>query len=223
MAQQQRRGDEARGASGLIGLASDVSADIAQAERQRASSSSRKQTQPPLGAGQEGNSSGGEGASAHGKWIALAVVVIGAWLISTNGIFKTNRPISSQQSASRATVARDEPRPARREPEPVQPIGKLEANSTAEEMPPVGRDVVFSHAQIRYCVAEKIRIEATEGLVDTTEKLEVDRFNARVRNYNSRCGSFRHRSGALESARADVELRRRQIEYDAARLYSLGQ
>ena len=72
-------------------------------------------------------------------------------------------------------------------------------------MPPVGQDLVFSTAQIRYCLAEDIRLEGAKSAVNNYIDSDVDRFNAMVADYNSRCGSFRYRSGALESARRDIE------------------
>ena len=79
-------------------------------------------------------------------------------------------------------------------------------------MPPVGQDLVFSTAQIRYCLAEDIRLEGTKSAVNNYIDSDVDRFNAMVADYNSRCGSFRYRSGALESARRDVEPYRSQLQ-----------
>jgi len=79
-------------------------------------------------------------------------------------------------------------------------------------MPPVGQDLVFSTAQIRYCQAEDIRLEGAKSAVNNYIDSDVDRFNAMVADYNSRCGSFRYRSGALESARRDIEPYRNQLQ-----------
>lgn len=73
-----------------------------------------------------------------------------------------------------------------------------------EEIPPQGRDMVLTAAQVRYCVAEDIRIDAARALVYGHNSLDVDRFNEYVGDYNSRCGKFRYRQGALESARRDL-------------------
>jgi len=72
--------------------------------------------------------------------------------------------------------------------------------------------LVFSTAQIRYCLAEDIRMDGAKAALNNYSDSDVDRFNAMVADYNSRCGSFRYRSGALESARRDVEPYRSQLQ-----------
>jgi hypothetical protein len=81
-----------------------------------------------------------------------------------------------------------------------------------EAKPPVGQNLAFSTAQIRYCLAEDIRMDAAKAALSNYSDSDVDRFNAMVADYNSRCGSFRYRSGALESARRDVEPYRGQLQ-----------
>ena len=81
-----------------------------------------------------------------------------------------------------------------------------------EEKPPVGKILEFSTAQIRYCVAEKIRMEGANSVLDNYSDPDVDRFNAMVADYNSRCVSFRYRSGELESVRRDIESYRSQFQ-----------
>jgi hypothetical protein len=85
-----------------------------------------------------------------------------------------------------------------------------------ELMPPVGRDLVFSVAQIRYCLAEDIRMEGAKSAIDNQIQSDVARFNAMVADYNSRCGSFSYSSGALESARRDIEPYRGQLQAEGA-------
>ena len=60
-------------------------------------------------------------------------------------------------------------------------------------------------SQIRYCLAEDIRLTAAKQVVSEYNSNDVDRFNAMVADYNSRCSNFRYRRGALESARSEVE------------------
>lgn len=73
------------------------------------------------------------------------------------------------------------------------------------EKPPVGRDHILTEAQIRYCLAESIRIDGADPEVDVRISREVSAFNQRVEDYNNRCSEFRYREGALRRARADVE------------------
>src|SRR3546814_1009207 len=62
--------------------------------------------------------------------------------------------------------------------------------------PPVGQNLVLSSEQIRYCLAEDIRMDGAKSAINNYSDYDVDRFNAMVADYNSRCGSFRYRSGA---------------------------
>jgi hypothetical protein len=86
-----------------------------------------------------------------------------------------------------------------------------------EEKPPVGRDLILEPSQIRYCLAEDIRIEAGRAAVNNYDGTDVDRFNAVVADYNSRCSSFRYRPGGLERARADIEPYRPSIQEEGRR------
>jgi len=80
-----------------------------------------------------------------------------------------------------------------------------------ESKPPVGQSVVLSTEQIRYCLAESIRMDGAKLTLNRYSDYDVERFNAMVADYNSRCGSFRYRSGALEDAKRDIEPYRTQL------------
>lgn len=123
------------------------------------------------------------GASGR-KWVLGIVAVIGAlWFVSE----ATKKPPSSP-------------------PPYTQSAPRKQTLSRPEEVkPPVGQDLVFSIGQIRYCLAEDIRINGAKSVLNRYYNSEVDRFNAMVVDFNSRCGSFRYRSGALESARRDIQ------------------
>lgn len=93
--------------------------------------------------------------------------------------------------------------------EPVQPEGPAQL---VEEMPPIGAGQLLQPDQIRYCLAEGIRIDAADIMVNNSEELQVGRFNAMVRDYNSRCSEFRYSTGAMADARSDVEAHRAELE-----------
>lgn len=115
-----------------------------------------------------------------GKWLlGIAVVIGGIWLVG-----EANK------------------RPSSPAPTPQRP----QVQSRPEEArPPVGQGLVLSISQIRYCLAEDIRIEGAKSVLNNYSNSEVDRFNAMVDDYNSRCANFRYRSGTLESARRDIQ------------------
>ena len=77
-----------------------------------------------------------------------------------------------------------------------------------EEMPAPGIGVVFSENQIRYCLAQDIRLASWGSAVDHYSQTSIDSFNSAVRDYNSRCSNYKYRRGALERVRSDVESRR---------------
>lgn len=139
--------------------------------------------------------------SSGGKWVLGIAAVIGVlWLIGqSNKTATSSAPAYSPPAQSTATSYSP----------PAQPQAP---SRPTESKPPVGQDLVFSSEQIRYCLAEDIRMDGAKPAVNNYSDSDVDRFNAMVADYNSRCGSFRYRSGALESARRDVEAYRSQLQ-----------
>ena len=139
--------------------------------------------------------------SSGGKWVLGIAAVIGVlWLIGQSNK-NTTSPAPAYTPPAQSTAPSYSP--------PVQP---QVPSRPQESKPPVGQDLAFSTAQIRYCLAEDIRMDGAKSAVDNHIDSDVDRFNAMVADYNSRCGSFRYRSGALESARRDVEPYRSQLQ-----------
>lgn len=129
--------------------------------------------------------------SSGGKWVLGIVAVIGVlWFASEASKKPSSSPLPYTPSAQRPQV---QSRPE-------------------ETRPPVEQSLVFSTAQIRYCLAEDIRIEGAKSVLNNYINSEVDRFNAMVDDYNSRCERFRYRSGALENARRDIEPYRSQLQ-----------
>jgi hypothetical protein len=125
------------------------------------------------------------------KWGGAALVLYLLWLGSSS-----DKPSSRRYDAPPATTGIDFSSQA----------------ALTEEKPPVDTDRVLTAAQLRYCVSEKIRVEAANKALNVYVPPDVDRFNAMVDDYNSRCGSFRYRRGALESTQADVERSRFILE-----------
>ena len=86
-----------------------------------------------------------------------------------------------------------------------------------ESRPPVGQGRVFSREQIRYCLAEDIRLDGAKAAINNHVDADVDRFNAMVADYNSRCSSFKYRTNNrgrndLKSAQRDIEPYRTQLQ-----------
>ena len=86
-----------------------------------------------------------------------------------------------------------------------------------ELIPPVGQGIVLPPSEIRYCLAEKIRMDGAKSAFNNANNYsgsDVDRFNAMVGDYNSRCERFQYRRGELESARSYIERYRSQLWND---------
>jgi len=212
--ERKQQGD-GQGFAGISGMVSDVDATLAsisqQAKRRPSRSSSQPSAQESLAALQKPNLPTQNtdqppvepSETSTIKWLFVIAIVIGAiWLVSQPDSKKSSAPTYSSGASSTSVV------PAR-----ALPVAPPKVPSRpAEEKPSVGRNNVLTNTQIRYCLAEKIRLDAAEIVIDKHINSDVDRFNGFVADYNSRCGEFRYQQGALESARKDVEPYRAQLQ-----------
>jgi hypothetical protein len=144
--------------------------------------------------------------SSGGKWVLGIAAVIGVfWLIGqADKPTTSSAPSYSPPTQSAAPSYTPPPQPQA----PSRPV---------ETKPPVGQDLVLSREQIRYCLAEDIRLDATKSAVNNYVDADVDRFNAMVADYNSRCSAFRYHTNNrgrndLNSAQRDIEPFRSQLQ-----------
>jgi peptidoglycan hydrolase-like protein with peptidoglycan-binding domain len=212
--EEQKKG-QGKGFAGLSSLVSEVDTTLpppakqdagssgasSRAERASGSQNAQPRPQPAQQQPYQAPSQPSAGSST-GKWVLGIAAVIGViWLFSQANKNPTPPPPSYPSAAQNTAPTYSAP--------PATP----QAPSRPEETrPPVGQNLVLSTAQIRYCLAEDIRMDAAKPTVNSYSDSDVDRFNAMVADYNSRCGSFRYRSGALESARRDIEPYRSQLQ-----------
>lgn len=216
--EEQKKG-ESKGFAGLSSLVSDVDTTLPPAAKTESAASAPSTERPTPQAAQpqpsqqhqtyqepaQPSSSGSSG----GKWVLGIAAVIGVlWLIGQSDKSSTSPEPAYSPPAQTATPSYSPPA------EPQAP------SSPQESMPPVGQDLVFSTAQIRYCLAEDIRLEGAKSVINNYIDSDVDRFNSMVADYNSRCGSFRYRSGALDSARRDIEPYRSQLQAEGRSLFA---
>lgn len=171
----------------------------------------------------------GEQSNSHSDDVlhAGAAVVIGFIVLLVIGavVAKNQSPQSvvkvapeSQSSSASSTVDKNSQRQdvsesnekPEKKSENVEKAGSSQYSTTASEthrfstkMPPIGSNHVHSISEIRWCLAEGIRIDAVRNLNDS--QADVAAFNRWVDDYNSRCGSYRYRQGSLASAKRDVE------------------
>lgn len=145
------------------------------------------------------------------KWLAGIVAVIAViWIASgSGGKNQAPRPYTPAASTPPSTSYST--------PAVAAPVDKL-----SEETPPGGSSNVLTAPQIRYCLAEDIRIESSKAAINNYLDSDVNRFNGMVSDYNNRCGHFRYRKGTLESARSEVERYRADLQLEGRRRFSTG-
>lgn len=216
--EEKKQQGDGKGFAGLSSMVSDVDATVASTSKQQqreAPSSSTQQSSPAARPDRQEQPKPTQqpyqapaqpsGSSAAGKWLFGIFAVIGViWLVNQSDDNSSSRSTYSPPPSSTSVA----PTPARQQPaaQPQTPSRPVEAQ------PSIGRNNVLSTAQIRYCLAEKIRLDAAETVLNNYADSDVDRFNGYVNDYNSRCGEFRYRQGALESAQRDVEPYRSQLQ-----------
>jgi len=145
------------------------------------------------------------GKFKSGWVVGIIITVIGLiWFLSADKKSKYSASTTSTHTPSYLSL------PAVNSPT-QSPPAKVQTRPT-EERPSIGNGNTLSMPQLRYCVAEKIRLDAAETILDRYVSTAVDRFNAFVSDYNNRCGEFRYRRGALDSARSEVEKYRLTIQ-----------
>ncbi len=139
-----------------------------------------------------------EGNKKGRNWIiGIIVVSVVLWLAN-----RDDRPSAPDYAATPTNSYTPPPAPVE------QPAPQL---SYVNKVPPMGKNNLLSRAQLRYCLAENIRLDA--GRDDLHTKADLKRFNKFVADYNQRCASYRYRKQDLQDATWDVE--QRKYEYEA--------
>lgn len=220
MSEDKQKGEANKGFAGLTSLLSDVEANVntkqtpaparaeppptapaapaAVAESAGPIRHSPSSDQWPSGTYQSPPQTGGGGSG--GKWIlglgVAGLVIWGLTQMGDKGTPTSGGGYSPPATATSPTTSSQ----SSYTPSPPSPAPRL-----VEEMPGAGSGNVLGASQIRYCLAEDIRLTAAKQVVNEYSSNDVDRFNAMVADYNSRCSNFRYRKGTLESARSEVE------------------
>lgn len=223
MAVDNKKDDEARGFAGLSSLMSDVDTTPPappppRVEKQGASSapSPTQQEQAPASRRPDprvrriptmGGAQSTSGIPPFMWVLGIAFVIFGLWYYGSSNE-RSSYPAPAYPAAD-SYVSSDADAGLGYVPAEEQ---VYEPPQLQEDRPSAGRDLVLSTSQIRYCLAEEIRMDAAKAAFNRYSDTDVSQFNNMVDDYNSRCGSFRYRSGALESARRDVEPYRAELE-----------
>jgi hypothetical protein len=129
----------------------------------------------------------------------------GEWVIVAQDPPLSAAPVTSDQVGAEfhaAPTAGSEPPPA----------------AASEDKPPTVEGTVLSSAQLRYCLAQSVRIDGAGKAANAASQIDIDRFNALVADYNARCPKARYRESIMSTVKADVEARRTQLEREGAAL-----
>jgi hypothetical protein len=126
---------------------------------------------------------------------------------------RPTRPTRSPriQSGSSATPSRP--------PQAAAPSGRSDGGSAAsrgedawsEAMPPLSSGDLLTLGQLRYCLAESVRIDGASAALDETSQREIDGYNRAVDDYNRRCVDARYREAMMGPVSRAVDLRRSQL------------
>lgn len=154
---------------------------------------------------QHGNSSESEKPNNKGRnWIIGLAVIAGVYWFANrpddSAPFSTSDISSSTYSATTDTWSTiNSSSPSESETSPV------------EQTPPIGTNLVLNRAQIQYCLAESIRLEAARGVLNPQNNFDTKLFNKYVEDYNRRCSSYRYHQNDYDIAKREVQ--QRQYEY----------
>lgn len=160
----------------------------------------------------------GKNSALNWKFFGIALALVSGVLFIV---------ISSDRQAT--TVTPYIPEPSDQTQPFDTPIGVADAQPSQppaasvrpyEEQPPVGRDVVLTTAQIRYCMAEEMRLDGARAIIGQGNGVQISRFNGMVVDYNSRCGQFKYRDGSWAIAVQDTTPFRQQYEEEGRDLFS---
>ena len=211
--EEEPKKGEGKGFAGLSSLVSDVDTTSPPAPKREpaaaapsAERSAAPQPQPSQPQRYQEPSQPSSGSSA-GKWLLGIVAVLGVMLWLGGQFDKTTTSPAPAYSPPAQSAA----------PSYSPPAPPAAPSRPQESQPPVGQNVVLSTAQIRYCLAEDIRLDGAKSAVNNYIDSDVDRFNAMVADYNSRCSSFKYQTNNrgrndLNSAQRDIEPFRSQLQ-----------
>jgi len=68
-----------------------------------------------------------------------------------------------------------------------------------------GYGAELSLPEIRYCVAEKIKLQAIEVKIDNTSDEQINKYNSMIKDLNNKCGQYQYHENDLSTATNDVE------------------
>jgi hypothetical protein len=142
---------------------------------------------------------GGRRIPRYLQWGAFGLV--GALILFGSISVRSLRPpvAGYDNSARQQTPEYPPAQPQTDDPSPIPPSQKAEL---LIEEPPAGTGIMFSQANIRYCLYQKERMKGMDSDLRSAE--ERSAFDTVAADYNSRCGNFRYRDSDLQVVTDEV-------------------
>jgi hypothetical protein len=75
-----------------------------------------------------------------------------------------------------------------------------------EELPPIGKNRLLPVGQVRYCLAQNIRLNGAWFVADFNNKFQMDQLNKKSVDYSNRCGKYRARQIDMQNAHDVVDV-----------------
>lgn len=155
-------------------------------------------------------------------FITILVVAIVIMINSQSNDVTTEAPVAEEAAAliaEEAAIGNSmEGDPERGFDEQMRQDENVQVEEQFYIKPSGGNYQTLSIPEIRYCLAEKIKLSSIESHARTSSNLsnsKINEYNNMIQDYNYRCSEFQYRVGDLESARNDIELKRNSIEQEA--------
>lgn len=138
-------------------------------------------------------------------FVAIAIIfVIGFSIYESNGGLSATTEVAPAAIEEVAPAA--EAMPADAATEAAQPI-----QEQFYKTPTGGYYNILSLPEIRYCLAEKIKMQAINERIDNTSDEQIDKYNAMIQDMNSKCGQYQYHENDLTIATNEVEPRRDEL------------
>ena len=124
------------------------------------------------------------------------------WLASLVGLMIIFGIINSTSKKVEVPATYNQPSPSYNAPQPPQAPALLEP--LYESIPPVGSGQLLNFVQLRFCIGERIRLDA----LDVFGRNNVNRYNTKVKFFNDRCSSYRYKVTDFNSVTQDMQNRK---------------
>jgi len=236
-------GDTAKGFAGLSAYRTDVDAAIAASDAIREAAAPAAAEPPSWRAAapvqpvhRDGGALGG-GLKKLLGWVGgiALVLVLKACIFSgvhaVSGSSSESAPapvVQPLETASSADGTASEAADGSTATQPTDESGTVAPAEGADdgaalEEPEEGSTATLTLPQLRYCIAENIRMTAYKSEMDSVQATDVERFNRNldgfnraVNEYNGRCYSRSYLSRTKDEADAQIEARRSALEQEGA-------